>query len=57
MSYPEGFPEEWKGLPDDQVTPCGYPLGYVYPDLYDENNQPRTTFNLARFLSYVEGED
>lgn len=41
MNYPPGFPEEWKNLPDDQTTACGYPLGYVYPDLYDEQNQPR----------------
>lgn len=35
------MPEEWRNLPDDEVTACGMPLGLVFPDLYDENNQPR----------------
>lgn len=35
-------PEEWKNLPDDQVTACGFPLGLVHPNIYDENNQPRS---------------
>lgn len=35
------MPEEWRNLPDDEVTACGIPLGLVHPDLYDENNQPR----------------
>lgn len=34
------MPEEWRNLPDDEVTACGMPLGLVHPDLYDENNQP-----------------
>ncbi|QNE90269.1 hypothetical protein H0194_04630 [Corynebacterium incognita] len=32
---------EWDGLPDDETTACGMPLGVVHPELYDENNQLR----------------
>ncbi|ACP33523.1 hypothetical protein cauri_1930 [Corynebacterium aurimucosum ATCC 700975] len=35
------MPEEWRNLPDDEVTACGMPLGLVHPDIYDENNKPR----------------
>lgn len=37
----ESMPEEWRNLPDGEVTACGMPRGLVYPDLYDENNKPR----------------
>lgn len=46
MKNPNQFPPEWENLPDDQVTTCGVPLGYVYPDMYDENNQPRDRWHL-----------
>lgn len=35
------MPEEWRSLPDDEVTACGMPLGLVHPEIYGPDNKTR----------------